>query len=249
MPTISIDGVRHYYEVRGDGVPVLLLHGGFCSLEVMRPQIEALSRHCRVYSPERPGHGRTPDTVGPMSYARSVADTLAYMDAVGLRDAHIVGFSDGAIIGLLLALDHPRRVRSLIAISANLHPSAYVGDRVDWPHAQISSPDRTRSDHRRLSPDGPDHGDTVFEKVRTLWLTEPDIDIARLSGIDVPALIIAGDRDVIDPEHTRSIATAIPGGSLCIVPNAGHGLMETKADFVNYVVTEFLREYADRSTQ
>lgn len=82
-----------------------------------------------------------------------------------------------------------------------------------------------------------------------MWLTEPNIDIARLSGIDVPALIIAGDRDVIDPKHTRSIATAIPDGRLCIVPNAGHGLMEDRADFVNFVVSEFLREHADRSAR
>lgn len=243
MPTVLIDGVEHYHEVHGSGVPVLLLHGGFCSLEVMRPQIGFLAERYRVYAPERRGHGRTPDTDGPYSYAQSVGDTLAYMDAVGLDDAHIVGFSDGAIIGLLMALEHPTRLRSLVAVSANLHPSAYIGgDAVDWPSAQVMTPDRTRDHHRELSPDGPDHGDIVFEKVRTLWLTEPNIDPAQLNGIAAPTLIVAGDRDVIRADHTRTIATSIPGGRLCIVPGAGHGLMEDRADFVDYVIDDFLRE-------
>src|SRR5690606_35497787 len=104
------------------------LHGGLCSAEVMRPLSEELDGYA-VYAPERPGHGRTADRPSPFHYADGVADTVAVLDALGLASAHVVGFSDGAIIGLLLALGHPDRVRSLVAISGNLR----AGDDVYVP--------------------------------------------------------------------------------------------------------------------
>ncbi|MFF5181997.1 alpha/beta fold hydrolase [Micromonospora sp. NPDC000316] len=104
MGYLRIGDVDLYSEVAGEGDPVLMLHGGFCSLESMRSQADALLPDHRVFAFERPGHGRSADIEGEYGYARGVADTLAYLDAVDLESAHIVGYSDGAIIGLLLAL-------------------------------------------------------------------------------------------------------------------------------------------------
>ena len=127
MPHLSLRGVESYHEVAGEGPPVVLLHGGGCSLEVLRPMSAVLTTGYRVHAAERPGHGRTPDRDGTCSYADAVADTLAYLDALGLAEAHLVGFSDGAIAGLLLARDHPDRVRSLVAINPYIvAPSAEV---------------------------------------------------------------------------------------------------------------------------
>lgn len=276
MPTVQIHGATHYHEIHGTGTPVLLLHGGFCSLEVMRPQLDSLKLYTKVHAPERPGHGRTADVDGPMTYARSVADTLAYMDAVGLDDAHIVGFSDGAIIGLLIALDQPSRIRSLVAISANLDPSGFVGseelspDRdeaedepaADQPNSyQPAAPhhvdsteaeeaDREthniyRDHYAALSPDPPGHLEVVLEKLHHMWTHEPNIDPSRLDEIRVPCLVMAGDRDVIRPEHTRLISASIPRGQLCIVPDAGHDLMEARPSLVNFVVEEFISVISD----
>lgn len=258
MATVEIDGILHYHEVHGSGVPVLLLHGGFCSLEILRPQIDSLSTRCRVHVPERPGHGRTADTDGPITYPQSVADTLAYMDAVGLEAAHVVGFSDGAIIGLLLALDHPDRVRSLVAISANLNPSGFIGneessnsvtdaqDDQDDQNAQDDGLTIYRQHYRDLSPDGYDHIEVVLDKLQHLWAHEPDIDPSTLARIRVPTLVMAGDRDVIHPDHTRLIASSIPGSQLCIVPGAGHDLMETRPAVVNLVLELFISDMSDR---
>ncbi len=128
MPYVELDGIATYYEVHGAGDPVLLLHGGFCSIETLQPQIDELALGYQVHAPERPGQGRTADRDGPISFDAMVRDTLAYLSALGVPAAHVIGFSDGAITGLLLARDHPERVRSLVAISANLDPTGFVED-------------------------------------------------------------------------------------------------------------------------
>nr|WP_296775687.1 alpha/beta hydrolase [Rhodococcus sp. (in: high G+C Gram-positive bacteria)] len=245
MPTVRVDGAEIYHEIQGTGDPVLLLHGGFYSIEIMRPQMNSLSPRYRVHAPERTGHGRTPDSEDPFTYAAGLADTLAYMDAVGLKDPHIIGFSDGAIIGLLLAMKHPERIRSLISISGNLHPSGFVGDDSDnWKIARPPGPDIAREHYDALSPDGPKHGDVVMQKLMRLWTTEPDITPAELSTISVPTLVMAGDRDSIRAEHSRLIATSIPRGELCIVPGVGHGLMERQPAIVDVAISSFLTSSA-----
>ncbi|GLY33806.1 alpha/beta fold hydrolase [Kineosporia sp. NBRC 101731] len=120
MPYLELPDGPTYHEVAGTGEPLVLLHGGFSSLEVMREVHDALALGFQVHGPERPGHGRTADADGPFSYTAMVEHTLAYLNAMGVARAHVVGFSDGAIAGLLLARDHPDRVASLVSISANL---------------------------------------------------------------------------------------------------------------------------------
>lgn len=138
MSYVSIEGVSVYAEEAGSGEPVLLLHGGFNSLEHLRPLGSVLARTHRVLSFERPGHGRSPDVRGAYSYDDGVAQALAFLDACGVGAAHIVGYSDGAIIGMLLALRHPERVRSLVSISGNLNPDAF-NDSTDDGAARVLS--------------------------------------------------------------------------------------------------------------
>ena len=248
MTMVSINGTDIYHEIHGSGEPVLLLHGGFCSIEMMRPQIEALASDYAVYAPERPGQGRSPDVPGPISYAQSVADTLDYLDAVGVQRPHIVGFSDGAIIGLTIALQYPDRIRSLVAISGNLDPSGFVDelladdtvdDTADESDSEIAL-DPTRVAYNALSPDGPEHADVVLDKLRHLWTHEPNIAADELAGISVPVLIMAGDRDVIKLEHSRQMAFTVPNGQLCIVPGASHALLDERPEFITFAVQDFL---------
>jgi len=259
MTIVSINGTDIYHEVHGSGEPVLLLHGGFCSIEMMRPQIEDLASDYTVYAPERPGHGRSPDVPGPISYAQSVADTLDFLDAVGVQRPHIVGFSDGAIIGLTIALQHPERLRSLVAISGNLDPSGFVAGLIADDTAESATPadeaddadetdnadeeialDPTRVIYNALSPDGPEHADVVLDKLLHLWTHEPNIPADELAGISAPVLIMAGDRDVITLEHSRLMAFSIPEGALCIVPGASHALLDERPGFVTFAVQDFL---------
>jgi pimeloyl-ACP methyl ester carboxylesterase len=104
---VNAGGVHTYYEIYGEGEPLVLLHGGLATAESWAMQIPALSERHRVYVPERRGHGRTPDVAGPITYEIMAADTGAFLDAAG-AGAHLVGWSDGAMVGMLVALRRPR---------------------------------------------------------------------------------------------------------------------------------------------
>jgi len=254
MTYLRINGTELYTEVDGAGEPVLLLHGGFCSLESLRAQSDALVEDHRVHAFERPGHGRSADIDGEYDYASGVADTIAYLDAHGLDSVHVVGYSDGAILGIMLALEHPARVRSVVAISANLDPSAFstapehqalllspAAARVPLEEPVPERPDLERMHYDRLSPDGPEHGAIVLDKLFRLWTTAPSIDPAELAAITAPVLVIAGDRDSIRPDHSLLIAASIPGAQLCIVPGATHGLLAERPELISHVIGDFLR--------
>ncbi|NNC13645.1 alpha/beta hydrolase [Planctomonas sp. JC2975] len=253
MPYISLPRAEVYHEVVGSGEPVVLLHGGFCSLETMRPQLECLATRYRVHAMERPGHGRSVDREGPFTYDDIVADTVDYLDALGLEDAHVLGFSDGGIAALMLAIDYPDRVRSLVAIGSNTDPEGLideaegVGSKSGLPDASGDSTSLVRrieeqmqTDYEQLSPDGPVHAELVREKLARLWQDEPHIPLGDLRQVKCPALIMAGDADSIRIEHTVAIAKNIRGAQLCIVPGATHLVMMERPDLVNTIVVDFL---------
>lgn len=254
MPHLRIADIDVYEEVAGAGDPVVLLHGGFCSLESLRAQSDALVADHRVFAFERPGHGRSADVEGEYSYERGLAETVAYLDAKGIERADIIGYSDGAILGLLLALRHPERVRSLVAISANLDPSAFthspeaadavvlepLGLPAHVADAGEPEPDAERMHYDRLSPDGPEHADVVLAKLFRLWTSEPRIDPADLGRITARTLVMSGDRDTIRPDHSLLIASSIPGAQLAIVPGATHGLVAERPELIATIVRAFL---------
>lgn len=255
MPYVDLDGAAAYYEQHGAGDPVVLLHGGFCSNETWQAQAAALATRFRVHALERPGQGRSADREGPITFEGMVADTMGYLDHAGIDRAHLVGFSDGAITALMLGMQHPERVRSLVSISANLHPSCFAEDGdgdtdggavVDGPESVEDDDDPdwvvVRAAYDRLSPDGAEHGDVVLQKLVSLWETQPDIAPSELTRIAAPTLVLAGDADTIPTAHTRLIAGSIPGARLCVVPDAGHMVITQRPDLVNQAVLDFLAE-------
>jgi pimeloyl-ACP methyl ester carboxylesterase len=241
MPYVPANGVSAYYDVTGDGEPVLFLHGGFCSAEVMRELSQQLTGYA-VYAPERPGHGRTADRAGAFHYDDGVTDTLAVMDALGLASAHLVGFSDGANIGMLLALAHADRVRSLAHISGNLRPDADVwAPEEDHARAMPAAQgERVSREYAELSPDGADHEGDVGERIVQMWQTEPNIDPASLTALTMPVLVMAGDIDMIALDHTTLIHRSIPGSQLAVVPAASHMLVRERPALVGRILQEFL---------
>ncbi len=240
MPYIDVAGESTYYETWGSGTPLVLLHGGYCSLEVMRELAELLAERFEVHAPERAGHGRTADREGPYSYARMAVDTVAYLDAAGIDRAHVVGFSDGGITALLLARDHGDRVLSIVPISGNLSTDAYVPE--DYPHPTITEEAHAAVDreYAELSPDGPEHSEVVLGKLGALWAIEPDIPAESLAGVTAPTLVLAGEHDAIRRDHTESVAAAIPGARAEFVDGTTHMLVREKPAEVAARILAFL---------
>src|SRR5689334_9877255 len=189
---VDADGLRTYYEAVGEGEPVVLLHGGLCTLESWEPQVPALAAKYRLYLPERRGHGRTPDVAGPITYANMTADTIAFMKAMRLESAHVIGWSDGAIIGLMVAMQRPDLVRKLCFISNPLDESGTRPKFAEMMKHMTAEhfPPKLAQAHAAVSPDGPGHFRVVAEKVIAGWRVHPGIQLDELRAVAAPTLIL-----------------------------------------------------------
>jgi len=239
---VDVNGLKTYYEVQGDGEPLLLMHGGFCTVETFSQQTPAFAERYRVFVPERRGHGRTADLAGPITYEAMADDTIGFMQALGIENAHLVGYSDGGNTALVLALARPDLVRKLVCIGANFHWNGMAPVAVAViAHA---TPDSFYpwlvNKYKEVSPDGPEHFPVVFEKLIRMWREEPAITPAELARIQAPTLVLVGDRDWVALEHTLEMFRSIPKAQLSVVPGATHGVPFEKAALVNQIVLEFL---------
>lgn len=241
---VDADGVHTYYEVAGEGEPLILLHGGFATIETWRGQAGAFAERFRVYLPERRGHGRTPDVEGPMSFGLMAADTVAFMDALDIGPAHLVGWSDGGYVAMELALARPDLVRRLVLIGTAANADGYTAEtRADNAHLTPDSlPPSIRAAYDRLSPDGPEHFPVVFDKLAAVWRTEPAHRLADLARLTMPTLLLLGDRDVLTVEHAAAMREAIPRAELAVIPGATHGLLFEKPDLADRLILDFLAE-------
>ena len=230
----DINGVRIWYETYGHGQPVLVLHGGTGSLEDMHYQIRALAAKRLVIAVDSRGHGRSTDSAAPLSYGLMADDMLKLLDVLNIRRADIVGWSDGGIIGLDLAMHHPDRVGRLVVIGANYDVDGLIQKPVpDGPVPPVPG------FYARNAPD-PAHWPVLYRKVATLWCTEPHYSLADLGKIKAPTLVMAGQFDVIKPEHTNQLAHAIPHAETYIIPGGTHNAVWRKPDIVDDRILAFL---------
>jgi len=241
---IDANGVRTYFEVDGAGDPLLLLHGGLCTIETLHGLRRVLATAFQVYLPERRGHGRTPDVDGPFSYGTFADDTISFMESVGLSSAHVVGFSDGATVGLLTALRRPDLVRSLVHIGQQVNPDGIMPEfremllLDDMPNGML--PPVLQELYTAVSPDGPDHWAVVADKVWQMIRTEPNIGFDELGSVAAPTLVIVADQDIVTVPHVEAMRDALPSARLVVVPNATHGLPMEKPESVGELVLGFL---------
>ena len=218
---VCLNGVRIYYETFGSGSPVLVLHGGKARLEAMHNQIVALASDHLVVAPDSRGHGRSTDGPGPLHYDDMAADMIGLMDRVHVARADVVGWSDGGIIGLDMPMRHPDRVSRLVVIGANYDVRALKGS-ADTPASRLDPMAAVHGIYHRLQLLASSHQRARDESVVRLWRTEPHFALADLARIRCPVLVIAGENDVIRPEHTDALARAIPGARAFIVRGADH---------------------------
>jgi len=240
---VDAGGLKTYYEAEGAGEPLVLLHGGFCTIETYGGLTPLLAEHYRVYLPERRAHGHTPDVDGPLTYEAMAQDTIAFLDAVGLPAAHMVGWSDGAVVGLLVALRRPDLVRRLVMIGQNinqegLRPEVLEMLKLDTMPDML--PPMLRDLYAAVSPDGPEHWDVVVDKMWQMIRTEPNIGFAELEKVSASTLLIVADQDFPTVEHAEAMQKSLPDARLEVVPDATHGLPMEKPDVVARLVLDFL---------
>ena len=236
---------RIYYETSGTGEPLLLLHGGLGTVEDFSSQTPELAKQFRVVAFERPGHGHTADIGEPFSFDAMSAYAIDFIETLKLGTTNLVGWSDGAIVGLLVALSRPDLVKRLISVSGLFKASSQSPQDMNWIRSltpesfRKAAPALVRR-YEEISPDGPEHFTTVLEKTKRLWLNEPNIAIEELGKISAPTMVMTGDRDSIPIEHTLELFRSIKGAQLCIVPGASHFLLSEKPDLVNKAILGFL---------
>jgi pimeloyl-ACP methyl ester carboxylesterase len=240
---IDIGGLNTWYEEAGAGEPLVLLHGGMCTNETWGAQTPAFAERFRVVAPERRGHGHTADVDGPLTYADMAADTIGFLDRVVGRHAHLVGWSDGGIVGLMVAISRPDLVTKLVVIGTNYDAAGIAPEAEDtFAKMRPDSPDMAmfRNLYEMHSPDGPEHWPVVFAKFTEMAKREPHIPVVDLARIGAPTLVLVGDDDLISLEHTIALFRAIPRSELAVVPGTSHAVVVEKPEVLNRLVLDFL---------
>jgi pimeloyl-ACP methyl ester carboxylesterase len=234
-----VNDIQMYYAVFGEGEPVLLIHGGLGNADVWGFQVPALAETHQVIVADSRGHGRSTRSEKPYGYALMADDYLALLDHLKISQVALVGWSDGGIIGLDVAIRHPARLSRLFAFAANYTPEGVRASVADDPtfNAYIA---RASEDYARLSPT-PAEFDAFVEQISQMWATEPNYTAEQLRAITVPTVIFDGDHDeAIEPAHTAEMAALIPGAKLVIMKDASHFAMWQKPEEFNATVLEFL---------
>jgi pimeloyl-ACP methyl ester carboxylesterase len=240
---IEVAGLRTWHEVSGAGDPVVLLHGAFAGASSWFAQIPALvNAGFRVHVPERRGHAHTPDVPGPLTYSVMAQDTIAYLEAEVGTPAHLVGWSDGAVVGLLVAQRRPDLVGRLVLIGQYYNSggkvSGGIADELLAAGGEVMQ--FLRAAYESQSPDGPEHFPVVYAKTLHMLDTEPEIALEALAGVPGPVLVLQGDRDEVTVEHSKAVAGALPRGRLAVLPGT-HLLPIECPDVVNALLLAFLR--------
>jgi len=239
---VEVAGLPTWHEVHGEGPTVVLLHGGFAGAATWSAQAPALAgAGFRVHVPERRGHAHTPDVDGPLTYDVMAEDTIAYLEAVVGGLAHLVGWSDGAAVALLVAQRRPDLVGRMVLIGQYYNSSGRVpgGDLDRWLHTEEAK-DFLRRGYDPVSPDGPGHFPVVYAKTLAMIDSEPELDLATLGTVLAPTLVLQGDRDEVTLDHGAAVAAALGNARLAVLPGT-HGLPLELPGAVNALLLAFLR--------
>jgi pimeloyl-ACP methyl ester carboxylesterase len=234
---VQLDDVRTWYDEHGEGEPLALLHPGGADARAWAPNLDVLAAHFHVFTPERRGHGRTPDVEGPITYALMADDTIAFLERIVGGPAHLVGCSAGASVALLVAVRRPDLARRVVLVSGVFHRDGWVPGAID-PDA--SPPEILARGYAELSPDGPDHVPEVSAKLARMNWEEPTLTGSDLSAATNRTLVMIGDDDEVTLEHANAMYRGLPDAELAVVPGTSHGLLHEKPALCNKIIVDFL---------
>lgn len=252
---VAVNGMEMYYEVAGDGEPLVVLHGAYMSIPLMGEIVPRLAASHRVYALEFQGHGRTTDIDRPITYPNLADDVAAFMDSVGLAGADVFGYSMGAVVGLQLAIRHPDRVSRLVAASVSYDSEGWQPAFKEFiPQMTVEmfvGMEPLAGEYRRLAAD-PDGFPALVEKLIALE-HEPMAWEAEVRALETPVLIITGDADVTTLEHAVAMFRLLGGGGmgdlgqplpasrLAVLPATSHTAVITQTELLLGFIEPFLK--------
>jgi pimeloyl-ACP methyl ester carboxylesterase len=224
-----INGIQLYYEIYGTGEPLVLLHGNGGSINAFRKQIPFFEKYYRVIAIDSRLQGKSGGSPNAISYELMASDFCALLDHLNIRSAYVLGWSDGGIDGILMALQCPDRVKKLAVSGANTVPdsTALYQDDIDGMKKFVANPGNASATSIALTK---------------MMIDQPNIPYSDLKRIACPTLVMAGDHDMIRAEHTLKIYQSIPSAMLCIFPDSEHGVCQQHPDLFNQTVLTFFQK-------
>ncbi len=228
---LTTRGISLYYEIYGQGQPVLMLHGNGGSINNFSNQIPYFSKNYLVLAVDSRAQGKSTDDADSLSFEMMADDFNALLDSLKLDSCNVLGWSDGGINALLLAIRHPEKVKKLAITGANISPDTTAISPADYWSGlayctQLENMAQTPAVRNQL-------------KLALLDAFQPNLTLGQLNQIQCPSLIIGGDHDVILPGHTLLIARSIPHSMLWILPDSGHDTLIRYKEMFNKMVDQF----------
>lgn len=215
--------VRQWFAEHGRGPePLVLLHPGGADSRVFAPLLPHLGGRYRVLTPDRRGHGRTPDVDGPLTYAAMADDTAALIDEQVGAPVSLLGYSDGAVVALEVARRRPDLVRDVVLVAGVFHRDGWEPGVLEEAETVVAP---MADAYAEVSPDGREHFAVMMAKSAQMRRSEPMLTQEDVSAVTCPALVIVGDDDEVSLEHAIAMYRALPRGELAVVPYASHGVL------------------------
>jgi pimeloyl-ACP methyl ester carboxylesterase len=241
----DVDGLSMYYEVAGEGEPVVLVHGTGGSAASWTAQLDLLADWYQVFMPECRGHGRTADVEGPFTYENFADDIAGFIEALGLGPVRLVGWSNGASVVLRLALRRPDLVSRLVLLSGGVtgpvgQTAAAMALSVEPGRSWLA--ETWRPVYEALSPDGPEHFPVVEEKLNRMWREAAPVAREEIAALPMPLLVMQGDDDCVEIAHAAAMAGTARDGRLAVIPGTSHISPMEKPELVNLILLDFFED-------
>lgn len=224
----EVNGIRLYYEVYGEGQPLVVLHGNGGSIENATPHYpHFLEKKYQVIAVDSRAQGRSGDTDAELTYELMASDVNELLNQLGIDSAYIWGHSDGAILGLIIAKNYPKKVKKLVAFAANVVPDTTGIEPAIYRWIERQVKDAKTEKERKLA--------------RLMW-KHPNIPFAELQKVQAEVLVVSGDRDFVPLAHTLQIYQHLPKAQLCVIPGATHGASWEKKDLFLQITDAFFEQ-------
>src|SRR5919112_1734908 len=259
---IEANRLRVYYEVYGEGEPLLLIHAGPATARSWASHLPAFTDHFRVFPPDSRGHGRTDNPTGELDYRVMADDVAALVSVLGLQRPLVLGYSDGGQIALELGIRYPGLARALVLGGTKFRFSrAYLeavrtllgitdGEEVQPEKLEREQPDFVaylREAHRHVY--GPEYWKTYAKKIAALWLTPLHYTSEDFATITDPVLLLTGDRDGVATEESIELFHLLPNAELAVAPASDHSFIDAKAGLFDALVLDFLVRHQQGSAR